>query len=134
MSKPVTVAMPIADRRVSYAFYGAGLGFSLPGELEEDGVPEPLQVRLGEQLHVALIPTGGFGWVVGGRTVAAPGQHECIITLSLATQAGVDELIAKARAAGADIVTEPEQQAWGYAAAFADPDGHIWQIMVDEAS
>jgi hypothetical protein len=34
----------------------------------------------------------------------------------------------RARGAGAQIVREPAQQPWGYSAAFADPDGHLWRV------
>ena len=54
-----------------------------------------------------LIPTGGFGWVTAGRTVAE-----------------------RARAAGSEVVAEPEERAWGYCATFTNPDGHMWQVLV----
>ncbi len=25
-------------------------------------------------------------------------------------------------------MTEPNEQRWGYAGAFADPDGHLWMV------
>ena len=34
----------------------------------------------------------------------------------------------RAQDAGAKIVIEPGNQKWGYAGAFADPDGHMWQV------
>ncbi|MEJ1105426.1 MULTISPECIES: VOC family protein [unclassified Kribbella] len=126
----VTIALPIADRKRSYAFYQAGLGFAAPGEPDEDGVPEPLRLTLGANVRVMLIPKGGFGWVLSERKQAKPGQSECILSLNLPTSADVDDLIARATAAGAEIIREPGEQQWGYDAAFADPDGHVWQIAV----
>jgi uncharacterized protein len=40
----------------------------------------------------------------------------------------VDELVERARRVGTEIVTRPGQQAWGYAGAFADHDGHVWMV------
>jgi uncharacterized glyoxalase superfamily protein PhnB len=37
-------------------------------------------------------------------------------------------LIERARHGGAEVVSEPTEQPWGYAATFADPDGHVWQV------
>jgi predicted lactoylglutathione lyase len=37
--------------------------------------------------------------------------------------------IERARAAGARIVSEPEQKPWGYTATFADPDHHLWEVI-----
>lgn len=125
---PVSVGLPITDRRTSYAFYCAGLGFSAFGEPADDGVPEPLQLALNDGFRIILIPTEGFGWVIGGRRVASRDRTECIVTISVATAADVDELLERARGAGAEIVTEPAEQPWGYAGTFADPDGHLVQI------
>jgi predicted lactoylglutathione lyase len=124
----VTIALPIADRQRSYAFYRSGLGFTVPGELADDGVPEPLRLTLGERVRVMLIPTVGFGWVLSGRNQATAGQSECILSLSLPTSADVDDLITRAATAGAVIIRQPDKQPWGYDGAFADPDGHVWQV------
>ena len=38
-------------------------------------------------------------------------------------------MIEEARRAGADVVREPAETFWGgYSAAFADPDGHPWEV------
>lgn len=124
----VTLSLPIADRRASYAFYGAGLGLDAVGELADDGVPEPLQLELNDGVRLMLIPTGGFGWVTAGRDPAGPGQVECLISHDPGSPQGVDEFVERARVAGAEVVTEPGPQPWGYAATFADPDGHLWMI------
>ena len=48
--------------------------------------------------------------------------------IGLATDAAVDELMRRAQDAGAEIVMEAGEPEWGYAGAFADPDGHMWQV------
>ena len=48
--------------------------------------------------------------------------------IGLATDAAVDRLMRHAKDAGAKIVTEAGNQKWGYAGAFADRDGHMWQV------
>jgi len=125
---PVIVSLPIADRRRAFAFYMTGMGFRPVGEVAEDGVPEPLQFELNDGLRLMLIPTGGFGWVVGNREVAQSGQTECFISITAGSEADVDERLRKALQAGATIVAEAAVQPWGYACAFADLDGHVWQI------
>ena len=125
---PVIVSLPTADRRTSFEFYGEGLGFDAVGEIADDGMPEPLQFALNDGVRLMLIPTGGFGWVIGDREVAARGQSECVLSLRAGSEADVGELIERAQRAGGEVVTQPGQQPWGYAGAFADPDGHVWMV------
>ena len=129
-----TLCLPIADRAVSHTFYTA-LGFSTVGEPGDDGLPEPLQVDVTDGLRVMLIPTGGFGWVIGGPDRSAPGTHECMLVIGMPSEANVDDLMRRAGDAGAEIVYAAANQSWGpgdhvdaYAGVFADPDGHLWQI------
>jgi predicted lactoylglutathione lyase len=122
------IALPIADRRVAHDFYRDGLGLEAFGGPSDDGIPEPLQFRLGTDVSLMLIPTGGFGWVTGGRPVADRGTSECLLSVSVESATEVDALVAKAAAAGAEVVVPPAAQPWGYTAVLADLDGHLWQI------
>lgn len=125
---PVVVALPTGSRQRSFDFYAEGLGLEPIGEAAEDGMPEPLQFVLNQGVSLMLVPTGGFGWVTGNRPTAGPEASECLLALAVADERRVNELVERARGAEAEIVLEPTQQPWGYSAAFADPDGHVWQV------
>ena len=125
---PLLISLPIADRATSYAFYQDALGLEAIGEPADDGVPEPLMFVLNADTRLMLVPTGGFGWVVGDQTVASPETSECVIGIAASTEAEVQEIVERARKAGATVGTEPSPQPWGYAAAFFDPDGHMWNV------
>jgi catechol 2,3-dioxygenase-like lactoylglutathione lyase family enzyme len=56
-----TISLATADRRRSLTFYRDGLGLDAFGPIADDGIPEPLQLRLGSSVSLMLIPTGGFG-------------------------------------------------------------------------
>ena len=59
----------------------------------------------------------GGGW--GGVTLAYNTRSE----------AEVDEVIAQAEAAGAEVARRPGKTFWGgYSAIFVDPDGHPWEV------
>ncbi len=59
--------------------------------------------------------SGGWGGVTLAHNVRSPAE--------------VDAVIEEARAAGAEITREPAETFWGgYSGAFADPDGHAWEV------
>ena len=124
------ISLPIEDRQRSYAFYQEAFGFEPIGELAEDGVPEPLQFALAEGVNLMLIPTGGFGWVLGDQPAAPQGTSECILSIPADSAAALDALAARAIAAGAKEVTPPTKHPWGYTATLTDPDGHLWMLTV----
>ena len=126
-----TISLPTADRRRSLAFYRDGLGLEAFGPLADDGVPEPLQLRLAPGVSLMLIPTGGFGWVAGEDRVAPTGTNECVLSLSARDEEGVRERYQAALAAGGTAIYEPSTRDWGaFAAQVADPDGHLWMMLV----
>jgi uncharacterized protein len=125
---PMLISLPIADRVRAHAFYRDALGLETIGEPADDGVVEPLLFVLNADTRLMLIPTVGFGWVIGDREVAAATTSECVIGLVAASESGVNEIVDRARRAGALVATEPAPQPWGYAASFTDPDGHVWNV------
>lgn len=123
------ISLATADRRRSYAFYQEAFGFEPFGdELGDDGLPEPLRFVLADGVNLMLIPTGGFGWVLGDQPPAPEGTSECILSVHAESEAAVDAHAAKAVAAGAKLVTAPIRKPWAYLATFTDPDGHLWMV------
>lgn len=126
-----TICLATADRRRSLAFYRDGLGLAAFGPLANDGVPEPLQLRLDLRTSLMLIPTGGFGWVAGEDRLAPAGATECVLCVYAPDEDAVRERYDKALGAGGTSVYEPAQQNWNaFAAQVSDPDGHLWMILV----
>jgi predicted lactoylglutathione lyase len=125
-----TISLATADRKRSLDFYRDGLGLEAFGPIADDGVPEPLQLRLAPNVSVMLIPTGGFGWVAGEDRVASTG-NECVLSVTADDEQDVRARHAAAVAAGGTTVYEPSQREWGaFAAQVTDPDGHLWMILV----
>jgi predicted lactoylglutathione lyase len=130
-----TIALPTRDRARSHVFLRDGLGLETPGELADDGVPEPLRATLSDSCEVMMIPTGGFKWVTGQlgdepMDAATPpeGPKQCLVTIELGSRDEVEARYAAAIALGRGMI-EPEAAPWGeYRALVADPDGHLWQL------
>ncbi|HJE60579.1 MAG TPA: VOC family protein [Nocardiopsis listeri] len=128
----LVLSLPIADRMSAMVFYRDAFGFELLGEPAEDGVPEPLQLRLNDQALLMLVPTGGFGWVVGGdREIARPGTSECLLSMAVPTEDQVAQVMDRVTRAGGEVITPPQDHPWGHSAVCADLDGHLWQIIVE---
>jgi len=130
MTDLITLSLPVADRRRSHDFYRQALGFQTFGELREDGLPEPLQFTINPGLRLMLVPDDGFGFVVAPRAPVMGGPVECLLSLSMQTPDEVVALRDKWVAAGGSILSEPSQKPWGFNGVFADPDNHLWMILV----
>jgi catechol 2,3-dioxygenase-like lactoylglutathione lyase family enzyme len=60
----------------------------------------------------------------------APQTGEFSIGHIVGSRSEVDELLARAEAAGATLTDEPHERPWGiYSGYFRDPDGHLWEII-----
>ena len=86
---PLLISLPVADRVRAQAFYRDGLGLDAIGEPADDGVPEPLMFVLNPTTRLMLVPTGGFGWVIGHHHVAEVGTSECVLGIAATTDDGL---------------------------------------------
>jgi len=128
---PMTVAMPVADRRIAHDFYRRVLALeTVDSEIADDGLPEPLQFVLGPGVTLMLIPRDGFGFVSADHEVAPDGVSECLLTVGVATPDEVDAVTERVRSAGTPVKVEPGDPGWGYQSTFTDPDGHLWMARV----
>src|SRR6188768_3851337 len=73
------ITLPIKERARAHRFYLDALGLEPVGEPGKDGIPEPLQFKLGTGVSLMLIPRTGFGWVLGDQPAAKAGLSECLL-------------------------------------------------------
>ncbi|MGH7359337.1 MAG: VOC family protein [Candidatus Rokuibacteriota bacterium] len=115
------ITLGVTDVARSRRFYEA-LGWRASGASQADvtffqlgGIALSLWSRA-ELARDAQVPDPG-GW--GGVALAHNAR----------TRAEVDAILAEARTAGARILKPAHDTFWGgYAAYFADPDGHAWEV------
>jgi len=67
--------------------------------------------------------------VTAGRPTAERGTTECLVSLQVGSTREVDDLLARASSGGAEIASAAQQKGWGYTGVFADPDGHLWEVI-----
>ena len=116
------ITLGVADHGRAKAFY-AGLGWSPAMDVEEtaffqaNGVVLVLWSRAKLAADMGIADDGGATW--SGVALA----H------NVGADAEVDEVIARARACGAQITREPARTFYGgYAGGFRDLDGHVWEV------
>lgn len=66
--------------------------------------------------------------------MAPPGSNECVLSVHLPDEGAVQARYEAALAAGGTTISAPSRTEWGaFAGQVADPDGHVWMILVSPA-
>ena len=99
------ISLAVADLAATRAFYLDGLGWQ--AELEVPG--EVLMIKVGELLVLSLWDEAGFEAEVGPIRRGA-GLVPITLAHNVATRSEVDDVLATARAAGADPVGAAEER------------------------
>lgn len=121
------LTLGVADVARSRAFYVDGLGW--PVVLDVAGQVCFLQV--GHGLVLSLYAAADQDRDSG--SAPSSGAGNVVPACNVASDAEVDALVERFRAAGATVLKEPQRAAWGGWYAFcADPDGIRWEIAHNE--
>jgi catechol 2,3-dioxygenase-like lactoylglutathione lyase family enzyme len=124
------ITLGVDDLERSVAFYRDGLGWETEGIVGTEF--EHAEVAFFELAHgqiLALFPRENMSRA-SGLSGGGPDPVAFSLGYNVNDAASVDAETEKVRAAGATIVQEPHQTAWGgYMSYFQDPDGHLWEIV-----
>ncbi|MDC7807576.1 hypothetical protein PQS31_12165 [Luteimonas sp BLCC-B24] len=125
MSRPrLYVNLPVDDLARSVAFFTA-LGFAFDARFTDD---EATCMIVGDDSFVMLL-TRPFFQRFTRKLVCDRACTEVILCLSQPDRAAVDAMVARARAAGADVPEAAVDHGFMYQHGFEDPDGHLWEVM-----
>ena len=123
------ITLGVDDLARAVAFYRDGLGWpteGIVGEQFEHGAVAFFDLQ--PALRLALWPRASLAHDAG----IAPGPRsatEFALAHNVASNTEVDEVMAKAKQAGATIVKPAQATFWGgYAGYFQDPEGHLWEV------
>ena len=131
MEPRITVlTLGVDDLERSLAFYRDGLGLPTAGivgkEFEHGAV---VFIDLQPGLRLALWPRASIAHD-SGLPQSARSPTELTIGHNVASRESVDAVMEQAARAGARIVKTGHETFWGgYSGYFADPDGHLWEIV-----
>jgi uncharacterized glyoxalase superfamily protein PhnB len=131
-SASLTPALTYQDPRAALAWLERAFGFETAMVIEDgEGGLVHSEMRHGDVLIMI-----GSEWSADHRSPKSLGG-KTTQTVHVAITGDVDAHCARARAAGAEILTEPENQFYGARTyRCRDPEGHIWTIaqFVEEVS
>jgi uncharacterized protein len=119
------VTLGVEDLARARRFYEAGLGWPVSGD-SVDG--EIIFVRLGGTI-LALYSYERLAEETGLPANRGLGFGGITLAQNFKTREEVDQVMARAEAAGARVLAEPVDRFWGgYSGYFADPDGYPWEV------
>ena len=122
MNKHIFLNLPVADLAKSKAFFQA-LGYSFNPDFTGDSAA---CVVISDTISVMLAPHDKFRQFTPKAVCDTSKAVEVLINLSCESRQEVDDLVAKALAAGGTTYDKPEDFGFMYSRDLADPDGHLW--------
>src|SRR5437588_6727478 len=130
------LTLGVGDLERALAFYRDGLGLHSPGVIGTDFLGDET-TPAGAAAMFEL--DGGLTLALYPRTELAKDANvslgpqlsgEFSIGHIVASREEVDEVLARAEAAGATLTDRPHERPWGiYSGYFRDLDGHLWEII-----
>lgn len=131
MFRQIFVNLPIQDMARSQAFFKAlGLSFNQRFTNEHGACLE-----IGENFYAMLLVQPFFQGFTQKPISDAHQSTEVILALSVDSRAEVEDVIARAVAAGATTPNAPQDHGFMFQHGFADLDGHQWEVFwMDEAA
>ena len=118
----IFLSLPVQNLHRARTFYEA-LGFRIN---EHSSDERTASVVVDENIVVTLQTRDRFAEVAGAEA-GDPARPTAIPSLTVEARSEVDDLVAKALAAGG-ITLPARDDETTYTGSFADPDGHVWQV------
>ena len=125
MATKIFVNLPVKDLVKSVEFFGL-LGYGFNPQFTDDNAA---CLVISETIYAMLIIPSVFKTFTPKEMADAHATTEVLLALSVESRDEVDDLMAKAIAAGATEVREPQDQGFMYSCSFEDLDGHIWEVF-----
>lgn len=119
------ISLPVKNLEATRAFYCDGLG--VEGTVD-DGV---LTLALANDVELFFVERATFNsWL--NQDVQAQAGSPVYMTIGFEKSEDVDALLEKAEASGGKIVKPASETEWGYGGYFSDPDGYVWELIVQQ--
>ena len=123
--RKIFVNLPVKDLKKSMSFY-EGIGFkNNPQFTDATGAC----MVVSEEIYVMILTHEKFKGFTPKQIVDATKSSEVLNSLSYNSRDEVNDIVAKAVAAGGTEYAEAKDYGFMYQHGFQDPDGHIWEVF-----
>jgi catechol 2,3-dioxygenase-like lactoylglutathione lyase family enzyme len=117
------IMIGVEDLARSKKFYGEGLGCTI-----DQDHPNFVSFNLGEGSSSLALYEREAAAQDAGVSSEGSGFRGVSFHYIVPSSEAVDEVMAKAVAAGGGVVKEAAAAQWGYFGYFSDPDGYLWKV------
>jgi hypothetical protein len=125
MDRMIFVNLPVADLEATRRFY-TGLGFTLNPQFSDS---QTACIVISDTIVVMALQRDRFADFVAGP-VGDPATATTVINcLSAASREEVDDLVQRALSGGGKPWLDKMTDGPMYGHSFADPDGHVWEVL-----
>ncbi len=125
MNKQIFVNLAVKDLNKSKAFFES-LGYTFTPQFTNDS--GACMVINEDSIYAMLLTHEFFATFIDKRIAQASEVTEVLTCLSCESREEVDQMVAKAIAAGGKAHRQPQDHGFMYAHGFEDLDGHIWEL------
>jgi predicted lactoylglutathione lyase len=128
MATQIFVNLPVKDLERSVAFF-TRLGYTFDPQFTDENATCMI---VGENIFVMLLVESFFKTFTKKELCDATKSTEVIVCVSADSRAKIDQLVAKAVAAGATTPTASKDYGFMYQHGYQDLDGHLWELVYME--
>lgn len=126
----IFVNLPVKDLQKSIDFFTA-LGFTFNPDFTDDTATCMI---ISENIFAMLLTEKRFSEFTDRPIANGHETTEVLIAIDQTSKEAVDQMVKKAVAAGGTTYSKPQDHGWMYQHAFADLDGHQWELAwMDES-
>ena len=125
MSTMIFVNLPVKDLKRSVEFF-TKLGYTFNPQFTDENAT---CMVVSENIFVMLLVESYFKTFTHKPVAEATQTTEVLIALSAESRAAVDDLVAKAVAAGGTTPMPAKDYGFMYQHGYQDLDGHMWEVV-----
>ena len=126
----IFVNLPVIDLQKSIDFFTA-MGFTFNPDFTDDTATCMI---ISENIFAMLLTEKRFSEFTDRPIANGHKTTEVLIAIDQPSKEAVDQMVKKAVAAGGTTYSKPQDHGWMYQHAFADLDGHQWELAwMDES-